>query len=118
MNQHEALAAKLTTLQAEATRIRDEGEYLQGVRLERAAAGGTASASSQNSYKYARLRCGKGKALPNGSKSKYIPLKEIPQYEGAIARGKKLAAVEREIERLQRLLNRSSKQAAKLDLES
>lgn len=104
MNRHEALTAKLIALEAEATRIRNEGECLQGVRLEWAAAGGTASASSHNSYKYARLRAGKGKALGSGKKSQYIPVTEIARYEAAIERGKRLTKLEKQISQLQQKL--------------
>jgi hypothetical protein len=77
--------------------IKAEGEYLQDVRLEKAAAAGTASEKSRTDYKYARLRCGKGKLLPNGAKSQYIPLKEIPHYERAIARGKELSRLQKRV---------------------
>lgn len=104
MNRVDALTAKLNALLTEITKIRESGECLQGVRLERAAAGGTASKQSQETYKYARLRCGKGKALTSGSKSKYIPVKDIPHYEAAIARGKQLTKLEKQISQLQQKL--------------
>lgn len=100
MTRIETLQAKLKLLQTEAAQIRAEGDCLQGVRLEKAAAGGTASKGSQSIYKYARLRCGKGKLLPGGMRSKYIPLKEITDYEWAIARGKRLTKLERQISQL------------------
>lgn len=104
MNRADILTAKLNTLQAQVTRIRTEGDFLQGVRLEKAAAGGTASKGAQATYKYARLRSGKGKALPSGLKSQYVPVKEIPRYEAAIARGKQLTKLEKQIHQLQQQL--------------
>ncbi|WP_458652037.1 hypothetical protein [Sivoneniella epilithica] len=101
MNRVDVLTAKLNALLTKATEIRESGECLQGVRLERAAAGGTASKQSQETYKYARLRCGKGKALANGSKSQYVSVKDIPHFEAAIARGKKLTKLEKQISQVQ-----------------
>ena len=77
---------------------------LIGVRLDRAAAGGTASNQSQTSYKYARLRSGRGKTLSNGQKSQYIPLQQIAVTEAAIARGKELIKLQKRLEKLSQIL--------------
>lgn len=116
MNSFQLLRQQLDSLLTEATRIRSEGECLQGFRLERAAAGGTASKQSQEAYKYARLRCGKGKALTSGSKSRYVSVKDIPQYEAAIARGKRLSKIEKAIAALQTKLAKLELKAAALGL--
>ena len=80
--------------------LQNEGDVLIGVRLDRASAGGTASNQSQTSYKYARLRSGRSKTLPNGQKSQYIPLKEIAATEAAIQRGKELVRLQKRLENL------------------
>jgi hypothetical protein len=116
MNSLPELKAQLTTLEAKATSIRGSGECLQGVRLERAAAGGSASSKSQSDYKYGRLRAGKGNLLPNGAKSQYVPLSELGSVEAAIARGKALTKIEREIKKVTAQLDRLTAVAARFGL--
>ena len=116
MNSLPELKAQLATLETQAAAIRGSGECLQGVRLEKAAAGGSASSKSQADYKYGRLRCGKGKALANGSKSQYVPLSELGNVEAAIARGKELTKVQREISKVTEKLARLQVTAARLGL--
>jgi len=84
--------------------LQNEGDVLIGVRLDRAAAGGTASNQSQTSYKYARLRSGRGNTLSNGQKSQYIPLKEIAATEAAIQRGRELVRLQKRLENLSKML--------------
>ena len=84
--------------------LHNEGDVLIGVRLDRAAAGGTASNKSQTRYKYARLRSGRGKMLSNGQKSQYIPLQQIAVTEAAIARGKELIKLQKRLEKLSQIL--------------
>ena len=84
--------------------LQNEGDVLIGVRLDRAAAGGTASNQSLINYKYARLRSGRGKTLSNGQKSQYIPLKEIAATEAAIQRGKELVRLQKRLENLSKML--------------
>jgi hypothetical protein len=107
----ELLRTKLETLQSEASRIKASGEILKGVRLEKTHGGGNCSASAQTTYLYARLRCGKGKALAGGARSKYVALGEIGKTEAAIARGKELSKIEKAIAALQTKL-------AKLELKA
>ena len=76
----------------------------------------TASSKSQSDYKYGRLRAGKGKLLPNGSKSQYVPLAELGNVEAAIARGKELTKVQREIGKVTAKLARLQATAARLGL--
>lgn len=116
MNRVQTLQAKLNALLSEAMEIRESGECLQGVRLESAAAGGTASGKSQTNCKYGRLRSGKGKLLPNGSKSQYVPLAELGEVEAAIARGKELTKIEREIKKVTAQLDQLARTAARLGL--
>jgi len=77
---------------------------LIGVRLDKAAAGGTASNKSQTRYKYARLRSGRGKTLSNGQKSQYVPLKKVAATEAAIQRGKELVRLQKRLEKLSEML--------------
>lgn len=108
------LKTRLAELEREAAAIRGSGECLQGVRLEFAPGGGTASIASKQSPKYARLRAGRGKMLPSGKKSQYIRLEQIPEIEAAVERGKRLTAVEREIGRVQVAIDRLAAKVAAL----
>lgn len=92
--------AEIKRLEALAASIREQG-YLQDCRLERATAGGTASGTGRSKARYARLRTGKGRLLPNGAKSQYISLQQIPETEAAIERGRMLQKIEKQITRLQ-----------------
>jgi hypothetical protein len=94
------LKTHLSALEAELAALKGSGDYLIGVRIERSPAGGSASIAAKETCKYARLRAGKGKLLPNGKKSLYIPLEKIAQYEAACDRGKQVQQLERQIERL------------------
>ncbi|PZV12675.1 MAG: hypothetical protein DCF22_11965 [Leptolyngbya sp.] len=116
MNSLPELKAKLATLETQVAAIRGSGECLQGVRLEKAAAGGSASSKSQSDYKYGRLRCGKGNLLPNGQKSQYVPLAELGNVEAAIARGKELTKFQREICKVTAQIDRIVATAASLGL--
>ena len=96
------LQERLKVLYTDAERIKSEGGYLQGVRLERYVPGGTASiGAKEGALKYARLRAGKGRLLSNGKKSQSVPLGQIAKVERAIARGKALAKVEKQIAKLE-----------------
>ena len=66
------LETEIEALQQQLTSLEQQEPFLTGVRVERTAAGGTASPKSKTECKYARLRAGKGKLLDNGKKSKYI----------------------------------------------
>lgn len=96
----EELRRQLATLKEQVSAIKQVGNYLMGVRIERSPAGGTASVMAKETCKYARLRAGKGKLLPNGKKSLYIPVESIAQYEAACDRGKQIQQLERQIERV------------------
>ena len=98
------LEAEQNEIIARIAELQNEGDVLIGVRLDKAAAGGTASNKSQTSYKYARLRSGRGKMLSNGQKSQYIPLQQIAVTEAAIARGKELIKLQKRLEKLSQIL--------------
>ena len=92
---------QLKALEAQIEAQKQAGDYLIGVRLERSAAGGTASQSAKEDLKYARLRAGRGKLLPNGKKSMYVPLSKIAQYDAACQRGESIRKLERQVNQLQ-----------------
>jgi hypothetical protein len=98
------LQAERTTLEAQIEQIKSEGGYRIGVRLDLAAAGGTASAKSQGDYKYGRLRAGRDKLLPSGKKSEYVRLEDIPETQAEIERGKAIEQLERRLKQLDRIL--------------
>ena len=97
----QALLSELEALSSEIQRIKQQ-DYLQGVRLEYAPGGGTCGTGAKRVCKYARLRCGKGKVLPNGKKSRYVRLSEVGRVQAAIARGQKITQLERKILKLQK----------------
>jgi hypothetical protein len=98
------LEAERAKVEAAIGAIRAAGLVLLGVRLEKAAAGGSAGKKSQGDYKYGRLRAGRGKELDNGNRSQYVPLEEIPGVEAAIGRGKAVAKLQRRLEKLNEIL--------------
>lgn len=116
MDMRVCLETEIEELQQQRSALKDEGEFLQGVRVERTAAGGTASREAQAECKYARLRAGKGKLLDNGKKSKYIPVREIDKYQAMCTRGKSIGRLERKIQQLQRKLKQLNAIAFKLGL--
>ena len=91
------LRSRLAELELSVKELKVSGECLQGVRLEKSRPGGTASINSKANQQYARLRAGKGKVLSNGKKSRYVPKGQISEVEAAIARGKQLTKLEKEI---------------------
>ena len=98
------LEAERNEIIARIADLQTEGDVLTGVRLDKAAAGGTASNQSQTRYKYARLRSGRGKTLSNGQKSQYVPLKKVAATEAAIQRGKELVKLQKRLENLSKML--------------
>jgi hypothetical protein len=96
----EDLQRQLVALEEQILAIKQVGNYLLGVRIERSPAGGTASVAAKETCRYARLRAGRGKLLPNGKKSQYIPIESIAQYESACDRGKQIQHLQRQIDRI------------------
>ena len=99
MEIQQSILSEADQVRAEINRLK-QLQYLCGVRLEYSPPGGTCGAGAKKSAKYARLRSGKGSVLPNGKKSKYIPLKEIPEYQAAIERGKQITQLEKRLQKL------------------
>ncbi len=94
MNKYLELLEKLKTLKAEKVRIIAEGDVLFDCWLAASKPGGTAR--SNKAHWQLRSR----KAQFDGKKSKYIKVAEVGQYEAAIARGKQLKQLGRQIEAL------------------
>ncbi len=90
----------LTTLQAERTRISSEGEVLLDCWVAQTGAGGTARTG--NLYWQVRSR----NPIFDGKKSKYLKASEVAEYEAAIARGKRIKALGKEIENLQQRISK------------
>jgi hypothetical protein len=100
----EALETERREVTARITQLRSL-DILTDVRLEKAAAAGTAGKKSQTDYKYARLRAGRGRLLENGLKSKYVPLDQVVEVEAAIARGRELEKLTRRLAKLDQMLS-------------
>ena len=116
MDARERVKAEIEELEENLKATKAQGEFLVGVRVERTAAGGTASQKAQEECKYARLRAGKGKLLDNGKKSKYIPVREIDKYQAMCNRGKKIKQLEKRIEKQKQRLSRLNAIAVELEL--
>lgn len=114
MDVRTSLKAEIKDLQQRVLSLREKGPFLQGVRVERTSAGGTASEKAQSNNRYARLRAGKGKLLDNGKKSKYIPICEIERYQIMCRRGRAIRRLEKRIEKHQQKLKRLNAIAAEL----
>lgn len=108
------IKTELKDLEEQISSIKKQGPFLQGVRVERTAAGGTASRKAQGECKYARLRAGKGRLLDNGKKSKYIPVNKIDKYQAMCNRGKTISRLERKLQSSHKKLARLEAIAAKL----
>ncbi|BAU13771.1 hypothetical protein LEP3755_43120 [Leptolyngbya sp. NIES-3755] len=98
------LQAERSDIEARIEQLRSEGTYRVGVRLDLAAAAGTASKKSQNDYKYGRLRAGRNKLLPNGKASEYVRLEDIANVQAEIDRGKAIEQLQRRLSKLDQML--------------
>lgn len=107
MNYH-LLRAKLTALEAEAVVLRAQGEILNNARIDSSKPGGT-TVRGNPSIQY-RLRV-------KGQKAQYLKPSEVAKTRAAIARGKRLKQIEREVQRVQSKLQRIAQKAAALGLE-
>lgn len=83
---------RLDAIAQEIATIRGSGEVITGARLELARAGGTARGSAPREPKYGRLVRGRGKDRT----STYVPLADLEKVAAAVARGRAIAALERE----------------------
>lgn len=116
MDARDLVKAEIEDLIERLSELKAQGKFLSGVRVERTAAGGTASQKAQEECRYARLRAGKGKLLDNGKKSKYIPVREIDKYQAMCSRGKAIERLERKLEKLKLKLKRLNAIAVELGL--
>ena len=116
MDTRKRVKTDIRKLEKKLDELKAQGEFLIGVRVERTAAGGTASQKAQEECKYARLRVGKGKLLDNGKKSKYIPVREIDKYQTMCDRGKAVKQLKRRLEEQKQKLKRLNTAAAELGL--
>ena len=94
------LQQELATLQTERTRISSEGEVLLDCWVAQSWAGGTAR--TQKRYWQVRSR----NPIFDGEKSKYLKANEVAEYETAIARGKRIKALGKDIEKLQQRISK------------
>jgi hypothetical protein len=100
MSKLQDLQQELATLKAERTRISTEGEVLLDCWVAQSSAGGTARTGKR--YWQVRSR----NPIFDGKKSKYLKASEVAEYEAAIARGKRIKALGKEIEKLQQRLSK------------
>lgn len=101
-----SLQQQLGQLEIQLAALQGQGDYLIGVRIERTPAGGSASVAAKATCRYARLRAGRGKLLPNGKKSLYIPIEKIPHYQAACDRGQQVQQLERQIQQIKTQIGR------------
>lgn len=92
----EEVTARLDAIAAEIQGIEGSGLVIAGARLELARAGGTARGTAPRAPKYGRLVWGRGKER----RSRYVPLKELDAIAAAVDRGRAIAALEKERDRL------------------
>jgi hypothetical protein len=102
------LKAKLAALEAEVAAIQAEGEVLFDARVDSSKPGGS-TVRGQPSIQY-RLRV-------KGQEAHYLKANEIAPTRAAIARGKRLRQIQRELQRVQAQLDRLAVKAAELGLE-
>ncbi len=104
MDSRNRLKAEIDGFQRQIDSLKSQGAFITNVRVERTAAGGTASRNAKAECRYARLRAGKGKFLDNGKKSKYIAVHEIDVYQAMCERGRFISRLERKIQKGQKKL--------------
>lgn len=98
MHTLEKLQSALDTLNTERTRIAREGWYLQNCWLVQVKPGG--NARTDRKYWQARSR----QAMFDGKTLKHLKPHEVEDYKAAIARGRQLKQIDRQIEKLQQRL--------------
>ncbi|MBD1999243.1 hypothetical protein H6G00_21955 [Leptolyngbya sp. FACHB-541] len=100
MNAHQTLLEKIASLQSQQFKIREQGDVLLDCWIAQSKPSGTAR--TDNSHWQLRSR----KPQFGGRKSKYLKPSEVGQFEEAIARGKELKRLEREIGALRQKVER------------
>ena len=98
MHTLEKLLSALDALNRERVRIAREGWYLQNCWLVQVKPGG--NARTDRKYWQARSR----QAIFDGKKLKHLKPDEVEDYKAAIARGRQLKQIDRQIEKLQQQL--------------
>lgn len=97
MNRLEELQSALNTLKAERERV-TQNWYLQNCWVTQSKPGGTARTTQK--YWQARSR----QPIFDGKTVKHLKADEVEDYKAAIARGRQLKQIDRQIEKLQRQL--------------
>lgn len=100
MTKHQALLNELATLEAERIKVGNAGVVLFDCWVAQSGASGTAR--TKNLYWQVRSR----QAMFGGKKSKYLKAAEVAEYEVAIARGKRIKALDKEIAKLRDRINK------------
>jgi hypothetical protein len=96
----EQLQASLELLQSERSQLMSQGWYLQHCWLVQVKPGGTARTTRQ--YWQVRSR----QPLFDGKMLKHLPASEVEDYRAAIARGRKLQQIDRQMIKLQQQLEK------------
>ncbi|MEX0272606.1 hypothetical protein AB3R30_26190 [Leptolyngbyaceae cyanobacterium UHCC 1019] len=107
------LESALVTLQARAAEIKGSGDCLQDCWIGRSAGGGNATGLGKQPGRYATVRS------RNGRKTEYISIEDptlLAAREAAIARGRQLTKLEREIKKVTVQLDQLIATAARLGL--
>lgn len=102
MSTLEKLQADLETLNAQRAQVVEEGWFLQHCWLVQVKPGGTAHTNSK--YWQVRSR----QPLFNGKTLKHLKADEVEDYRAAIARGRRLTQIDRQIEKLQQRLRQQT----------
>lgn len=103
MNELDALRENLKSLQTERTRISAEGDALFNCWLCKSLPAGTAKTKNYH------WQLKSSAAQFNGKKSRYIKASEASEVAAAIARGKRLRELEKNIAELQQRLTKIEK---------
>lgn len=100
MSRYLELLEKLKSLEAERSQISSEGDVILDAWLAQSKPSGTARTSKPHWQLRSR------KPQFGGKKSKYLKAAEVSQYEAAIARGKQLKELDRQIKTLQQRIEK------------
>jgi hypothetical protein len=100
MDKYLEVLENLKALEAESSRIKQEGDVLFDCWLAESKPGGTARSSKAHWQLRSR------KAQFGGKKSKYVKASEVGQYEAAIARGKQVKQLAQKTEALQKRIRK------------
>ena len=107
----DALRSELASLEEQARTIKAEGDILTGCSIDSSKPRGNASKGASLQYRL-RFR----EPQPDGKRSRYLKADEVAPAREAIARGKRLAQVERQRAKVTQQLDALAQQAAELGL--